>query len=108
MNREYNNRHNYGFLQLSLRADDVMKLRELKELGIIPSMSSFLHFLIIKEIQEMKKHNILRKRRHIDDRKMSLTDDYNYNLEQYINRYNNFISNTGYNPIITDDEVNWG
>ena len=96
--------NNCGFSQLSMRSEDIEKLRELKQLGIIPSMSGYLHFLIIKEIQELKKQHILRKRQNLEDKKMALTTNYDYAMEQYINNYNDYMLQQGYIPITTNDE----
>lgn len=96
--------NNGGFTQLSLRAEDVTTLRQLKQLGIISSMAEFVHFLIIKEVQELKKQHILRKRKNYEDKEMALTTNYDYALEQYINNYNDYMLQRGYKPIMTDDE----
>lgn len=93
-----------GFTQLSLRSEDVATLRQLKRLRIIPSMAEFVHFLIIKEIQELKKQHILRKRKNYEDKEMALTTNYDYALEQYINNYDDFMLRQGYKPITTNDE----
>lgn len=82
----FKHKRNNGFLQLSLRADDVNKLRELKELGIIPSMSSWLHFLITKEIQNMKKHGVIKKRLNLEDTALTPSEDWDYELLQYLNK----------------------
>ena len=98
--------NNGGFTQLSLRAEDVTTLRQLKQLGIISSMAEFVHFLIIKEVQKLKKQHILRKRQNLEDRKMELANNYDYSLEQYINNYNDYMLQQGYKPIMTgDDEI---
>lgn len=100
--RNYSN----GFTQLSLRAEDVATLRQLKRLRIIPSMAEFVHFLIIKEVQELKKQHILRKRRNYEDKEMALTTNYDYALEQYINNYNDYMLEHGYTPITDEhDEI---
>ncbi len=96
--------NNGGFTQLSLRSEDVATLRQLKRLRIIPSMAEFVHFLIIKEIQELKKQHILRKRRNYEDKKMELATNYDYALEQYMNYYDDFMLRQGYKPITTNDE----
>lgn len=96
--------NNGGFTQLSLRSEDVATLRQLKRLRIIPSMAEFVHFLIIKEVQELKKQHILRKRKNIEDKEMTLTTNYDYALEQYINNYNDYMLQRGYKPITTNDE----
>lgn len=93
-----------GYSQLSLRTDDIEKLRSLKELGVIKSMSSYVHFLLIKELQELKKRKIVKKRVNIEDKTIKLADNYDYNLEQYINSYNDYMLQQGYKPIMTDDE----
>ena len=96
--------NNGGFSQLSMRSEDIEKLRELKQLGIIPSMSGYLHFLIIKEIQKLKKQHVLRKRQNLEDKEMALTTNYDYALEQYMNYYDDFMLRQGYKPIMTKDE----
>lgn len=96
--------NNNGFTQLSLRSEDVATLRQLKQLKIIPSMAEFVHFLIIKEVQELKKQHILRKRQNLEDKKMALTTNYDYAMEQYINNYNDYMLQRAYKPITTNDE----
>lgn len=96
--------NNNGFTQLSLRSEDVATLRQLKQLEIIPSMAEFVHFLIIKEVQELKKQHILRKRQNLEDKKMALTINYDYAMEQYINNYNDYMLQQDYKPIMTDDD----
>lgn len=93
-----------GYSQISLQSNDIEKLKQLKALGIIPSMSKFVHFLIIKEVQELKKQNILRKRKNYEDNEMALTTNYDYALEQYMNYYDDFMLRQGYKPIMTNDE----
>jgi len=99
------NRQLQGYSQLSLKADDINKLRELKELGIISSMSSFVHFLIMKEIQQLKKQRIIRKRKNREDRKMQLTDNYDVQLENYINNYNDYMERLGFSPVYDKDGI---
>ena len=67
-------------------------------------MSSYVQFLLIKELQELKKRKIVKKRVNIEDKTIKLADNYDYNLEQYINSYNDYMLQQGYKPIMTDDE----
>ena len=90
-----------AYSTMSLRADDIQKLREMKELGVIQSISSFVHFLITKEIQELKKRRILKKRENLEDKTMRLTDD--ERIENYINNYNDYMESLGYTPIIDEN-----
>lgn len=90
-----------GYSQLSLRTDDIEKLRQLKNLGVISSMSSFVHFLLLKELQELKKRKIVKKRENIEDKTMKLSDD--ERLENYINNYNDYMESHGYSPIYDND-----
>ncbi len=94
-----------GYTQLALRTNDVNKLRQLKDLGIIPSMSGFLHFLIIKEIQELKKQQILKKRQNIKEKNMELKNNSDYEMELYINNYNDYMKNLNYTPVYDNDEI---
>lgn len=89
---------NAGYSQLSLRTDDVNTLRQLKGLGLIPSMSAFVHFLIIKEIQEMKKAKILKKRKSVYDNTLEITNDDVYALDRYM-------QSLGYTPVYEDYEL---
>lgn len=94
-----------GYTQLALRTNDVNKLRQLKALGIIPSMSGFLHFLIVKEIQELKKQQILKKRQNIKEKNMELKNNSDYAMELYINNYNDYMKNLNYTPVYNNDEI---
>ncbi|MBQ7668645.1 MAG: hypothetical protein IJS47_04905 [Clostridia bacterium] len=90
-----------GYTTMSVRVDDLTKLRQLKAIGVITSISGWLHFLITKEIQELKKRNIVKKRENLEDRTMKLTDD--ERLEKYINNYNDYMESLGYSPISDDN-----
>ena len=92
-----------GYTTMSVRVDDLNKLREMKTLGIIKSQSEFIHWLILKELQELKKRKIVKKRENIEDRTMKLTDD--YLLELQIENYNRQMEQLGYSPIYDKDGI---
>ena len=99
------NTKSVGYSQISLRVDTIAKLKQLRELGIIPSMSKFVEFLITKEIQEFKKRNILKSRENREEKTMKLTNNYDYALELYMNEYDDYMSNHGYEPILDSSET---